>query len=80
MITANKSKAEARAWTKKYFRAASAENWLLWVIKGIKDNKLISKPTQAPNQDVEEIAINDPIIKVDRKSIREGLNKIRKRG
>ena len=38
-----------------------------FIIKGIKDNKLISKPIHTLNQDVEEIEIKDPIIKVKKK-------------
>jgi hypothetical protein len=34
------------------------------IIKGIKDNKLISSPIQAPNQELEEIEIKVPLINV----------------
>lgn len=57
--------AEARAWVKKYFKDASVESKLfVSIIKGIKDNKLISNPIQAPNQELEEIEIKVPLIKV----------------
>jgi hypothetical protein len=36
----------------------------VFIIKGIKDNKLISNPIHAPNHEVEEIVINVPLIKV----------------
>lgn len=40
----------------KYFREASEDGALFSeVIKGTKDNKLISKPSQTPNQELEEI-------------------------
>jgi hypothetical protein len=37
------------------------------IIKGIKDNKLISKPIQIPNQELEEIVINVPNIIIKKK-------------
>lgn len=40
----------------KYFREASEDGVLFSeFIKGTKDNKLISKPSQTPNQELEEI-------------------------
>lgn len=59
----NKSKADAIACTIKYLIVASgAYLFLNLFIRGIKDNKLISKPIHAVNQDIEEIEINVPII------------------
>lgn len=64
----NKKIAEANAWVKKYFNEDSEENKFFdLIIKGIKDNKLISKPIQILNQDVAEIAIRVPII-IDEKN------------
>jgi hypothetical protein len=37
---------------------------LLSIIRGIKDNKLISKPIHIPNQEEEEIEIIVPVINV----------------
>lgn len=52
---------EAKAWVKKYFKIASEEKRLLFfIIKGINDNKLISKPIQILNQDEEQILIKVP--------------------
>jgi hypothetical protein len=64
-IDLNKKIAEARAWVKKYFKEASVDSKLfVSIIKGIKDNKLISSPIQAPNQELEEIEIKVPLINV----------------
>lgn len=64
-ITANNKVAEARAWVKKYFKEASLENKFREVdIRGIKDNRLISSPIQAPNQELADTVINVPLIKV----------------
>lgn len=64
-IDLNKKIAEAKAWVKKYFKEASVDSKLfVSIIKGINDNKLISNPIQAPNQELEEIEINVPLIKV----------------
>ena len=55
--------AEANAWVRKYFKEDSEENKFFdLIIKGIKDNKLISKPIQILNHELEEIAIIVPII------------------
>lgn len=63
----NKSVLEAIAWVKKYFNEASEENKLLdFIERGIKDNKLISKPIQTLNQDEELILISVPIINVNK--------------
>lgn len=59
----NKKIEEANACVKKYFNEDSDENKFFdLIIKGIKDNKLISKPIQILNQDEEEIAIKVPVI------------------
>jgi hypothetical protein len=64
-IELNKKIAEAKACVKKYFKEASVDSKLLVsIIKGIKDNKLISNPIQAPNHELEEIEINVPLINV----------------
>lgn len=57
---------EANAWVKKYFKVASVDSRLFGlIIKGIKDNKLISNPIQQPIHEFEEIVIKDPKIKVE---------------
>ena len=38
-------------------------------IRGINNNKLISNPIQAPNQEFDEIVINKSLIKVDKNNI-----------
>lgn len=65
-----KRKMDAKAWVRKYFKAASEDIIFLLAIKGIKDNKLTSSPTQAPNQEEEETEIRVPKIKVEIKSRR----------
>jgi hypothetical protein len=68
IIIENKKIEEAKAWVKKYFNEDSEENKFFdLIIKGIKDNKLISNPIQILNQEVEEIAINVPVI-IDKKN------------
>lgn len=62
MIENNKI-AEAKACVRKYFKDDSEENKFFdLIIKGIKDNKLISRPIQILNQAEDEIAIIVPII------------------
>lgn len=64
----NKKIDEAKAWVRKYFKDDSDENKFFdLIIKGIKDNKLISSPIQILNQEVEEIAIIVPTI-MDKKN------------
>ena len=64
-MIANKSSLEARAWTKKYFNEDSEENkFLVLIIKGIKERRLISSPIQILNQEFAEIVIKVPKIKV----------------
>lgn len=61
---------DAKAWVRKYFNEASEENKLLdFIIKGIKDNKLISKPIQTLSQDEEQILIKLPRNKVLKNNI-----------
>lgn len=56
---------DAKAWIKKYLIADSVEIKLfVSIIRGIKDNKLISNPIHIPIQEEEEIAIKDPVISV----------------
>lgn len=55
----NKKLIEAIDWVRKYFIEASEESKLLGdEIRGINLNKLISKPIQQPNQELDEIEIN----------------------
>jgi len=56
--------AEARAWTRKYFKADSEAYWEREYMSGMKDSKLISNPTQQLSQLVEEVTIKVPITKV----------------
>lgn len=61
---------EAKAWIKKYLIEASVDFQLsLDRIRGIILIKLISNPSQAVNQEPEEIAINEPIVKKVKKII-----------
>jgi len=71
---------DARAWVRKYFSDASEENKLFnFIVKGIKDNKLISKPIQTLNQDDELILIIVPKNNVDKNSILYEFFKIKKK-
>lgn len=66
----NKKLIEAIDWVKKYFREASEANKLRGEeIRGINLNKLISKPIQHPNQELEEIAINVLKKRIKKKNI-----------
>jgi len=61
IIIAERRIIEARDCTKKYFSADSVIRWLLvFEVSGIKDRRLISNPTQAPYQEVDDTEINDP--------------------
>ena len=72
---------DPRAWIKKYFSAASEEYWLFFAeIRGIKDNKLSSRPTQAPNQEEAEAAKVVPNKRVEKKRTRDEDSVIKKRG
>ena len=63
--------AEAKAWTKKYFSEASVViKFLALFIIGMKANKLISNPIQAPNHVVEDTVIRVP---KNRVKINKGL-------
>lgn len=58
---------EAKACTRKYFTAASEKKGdNLVVIKGIKEIKFNSNPSQAPNQEVDEIDKKVPINSVEK--------------
>lgn len=70
---------EANACVKKYFKDASVDIKLSSLIKGIKDNKLISNPIHAPNHELEEIVIKVPEIKIKINIIFEELFKIKKK-
>lgn len=78
-ITANNKIEDANAWVKKYFNEDSVDINLLSLIRGIKDNKLISNPIQAPSQEFEEIEIIDPVIKIPKNIIFDELLKIKKK-
>jgi hypothetical protein len=49
------------------------------IIKGINDNKLISNPIHAPNQEFEEIVINVPLINVIKNNNLDEFLKIKKK-
>lgn len=66
----NNNLTEANAWIRKYLRDASVVKILfLFDIIGINDNKLTSRPIQAPNQELEETVINTPSKSIKRKRI-----------
>lgn len=55
----NKKLIEASDWMRKYFKDASEENKFFELeIRGMKLSKLISRPIQHPNHELEEIEIN----------------------
>lgn len=61
---------EAKTWVKKYFNEDSvAIKFLLSIMRGINDNKLISKPIHIPIQEEDEIVRivlhNKVIIKIN---------------
>lgn len=61
---------EAIDWVRKYFKEASVENKLVeWEIRGIKLKRLISRPIQHPNQELEEIEINVLKNRINKKNI-----------
>lgn len=79
-IEENNKTVEAKAWVKKYFKEASVDiKLLLSLNRGIKDNKLISKPIQAPNQELDVTVINVPIIIIVINKIFDELLKIKKK-
>lgn len=59
--------------------ASEDKGFLVLSIRGINDNKLISKPIHAPNHELDEIEIIVPPIKVDRKRVFVGLLCIKKK-
>lgn len=64
IITEKSRIVDAKAWTKKYFKEDSEENKFFdLIIKGIKDNKLISSPIQTLNHELAETVIRVPMIK-----------------
>lgn len=66
----NKKLIEAIDWIRKYFSDASEEvKFFELEIRGIKLSKLISKPIQHPNHELEEIEINVLKIKIKIKNI-----------
>lgn len=79
-IIENNSKLEAKAWVKKYFNEASDENKLFnLIVKGIKDNKLISKPIHTLNHEDDLILIIVPKNKVIKNNILYEFFKIKKK-
>lgn len=80
-IIENKRRDEANAWIRKYFKEASVDIKLFCsIIRGINDNKLISSPIHTPNQELDEIVIKVPKIKVNKNiSFDEFLNIKKKR-
>ena len=77
---ANKRVAEAKAWVKKYFKAASDDKvLLLLIINGINDNKLISSPIQALNHELDEMEIRVPLTKVNKNNSLAEFLKIKKK-
>lgn len=78
-IVANNKIDEASACVRKYLREASFDIKLLSLIRGIKDNKLISSPIHALNQEFDEIVIIVLIIKIKKNRIFDELLKIKKK-
>lgn len=71
---------EAKACVKKYFKDASVDIKLFVLfIKGINDNKLISKPIQALSQEVEEMEIKEPKINIKKNNNLIGALKIKRK-
>lgn len=66
----NKKLIDAIDWIKKYFNKASEENKFFELeIRGVKLNKLISKPIQHPNHELEVIEIKVLKNKINMKNI-----------
>lgn len=66
--------AEAIAWVKKYFKAASEDRTFeVLEINGMKERRLISKAIHAENQDPEDITINVLSIRDEKKNNLAGL-------
>lgn len=69
-IIQNKKLIEAIDWVKKYFKDASEDIKLLDLeIRGINLIKLISKPIQAPNHELDEIEIKVLDMRINMKNI-----------
>lgn len=62
IIIENKKIVEAKAWVTKYLIEDSDDLLILLSIRGIIDNKLISRPTHILTQEFEEILIKVPTI------------------
>lgn len=76
----NNKTLEAKAWVKKYFNDASEENKLFnFIVRGIKDNKLISNPIHTLNQEDELILIIVPRNNEDKNNILYEFFKIKKK-
>lgn len=74
ITTRNSNTDEASAWMIKYFKEASVVKiFSCEDISGIKDIRLISNPIQAPSQELDEIEIKIPPIKVVDRRILVGL-------
>jgi len=59
---AAKIKADPKAWIRKYFRAASDEyKFDFDVMRGMKESRFSSSPSQAVNHEEEEKAIKVPV-------------------
>lgn len=79
-IIENNKILEAKAWVRKYFKDASEENKLFnFMVRGIKDNKLISNPIHTLNHDEEQILIIVPKNNVDKNNILYEFFKIKKK-
>ncbi len=79
-IIENNKILDAIAWVRKYFNEASEENKLFnFIVKGIKDNKLISSPIHTLNQEEDLILIKVPINNVDKNNILYEFFKIKKK-
>lgn len=77
-IIKNNNTDEAKAWTRKYFKEASVVKIFSFLdIIGMKDRRLVSNPIHAPSQELEEIVIKIPLIKVVKKRILVELLDIR---
>lgn len=72
----NKKLIEAIDWVRKYFNEDSVDNRLLELeIRGINLKRLISKPIQHPNHELEEIEIKVLKNKINKKNILLELNR-----
>lgn len=78
-ITANRRAVEAKACVKKYFNEDSVDINLPSLIRGIKDNKLISKPIQVPNHELDEIEITVPMTRILKNIVFDELFIIKKK-